>query len=390
MSLERKISSSLPQDRRHRRFSCFISSREQGLPKMDNYTVAPEDDYDVFITHDLDCCVTEKPPTPELISAQQVLGFCCAVFAVGLLDNAVAVFMLVRYKGLKNVGTIYLLNLAAANLCFLLPLPFWAHAAALGESPGSGTCRVLVGLHSTGLFSETLFNILLLVQGYKVFSQGRLSSALTSVPGSVVTSILAWVTAIALALPESVLYRPQREREKPKCAFGKPHFLPIEEPFWKHFLTLKMNILILGFPLLVFVFCCGQLRKTQTTRERQSDLRKLVLVIMGVFLWMWAPYSIVLFLFEFWEHSSLQDDKNSYHLEASIQVTQLIATAHCCVNPLICLLLDKAFTSCLCSLFPRCNDVPFQRRGDSQRATPRSGRDQTVELYHIVPQRQDT
>lgn len=358
---------------------------------MDNYTVAPENDYDVFITDDLDCCVTEKPPTPELVSAQQVLGFCSAVFAVGLLDNAVAVFMLVRYKGLKNVGSIYLLNLAAANLCFLLPLPFWAHAAALGESPGDGTCRALVGLHSTGLYSETLFNILLLVQGYKVFSPGRLSSALTSVPGSVVTSILAWVIAIALSLPESVFYRPERGREKPKCAFGKPHFLPIEEPFWKHFLTLKMNVLVLVFPLLVFIFCCGQLRKTQTTRERQNDLRKLVLAITGVFLWMWAPYGIVLLLFEFREHSSLQDEKNSYHLEASIQVTQLIATAHCCVNPLICLLFDKAFTSYLCSLFPQCNDAPFQRRReDSQGATPRSGRDQTVELYHIVPQRQDT
>lgn len=356
---------------------------------MDNSTVAPEDDYDVFIKDDLDCCVTEKPLTPELVSAQQVLRFCCSVFAVGLLDNALAAFILVRYKGHKNVGTIYLLNLAAANLCFLLPLPFWAHAAAFGESPGNGTCRVLVGLHSTGLYSETLFNILLLVQGYKVLSQGRLASTLASVPGSVVTSILAWAIATALSLPESVLYWPQRERQKPKCAFGKPHFLPIEEPGWKHFLTLKMNILVLGFPLLVFIFCCWQMRKTQTTRERQNDLRKLAPIIMGVFLWMWAPYCVVLFLFEFREHSSLQDE-NSYHLEASIQVTQLIATAHCCVNPLICLLLNKAFTKYLCSLFPRCNDALFQRHGDSQRATPRSGHDQTIELYHSVPQRQDT
>lgn len=357
---------------------------------MDNYTVAPEDDYEVFITDDPDCCVTEKPLTPELVSAQQVLQFCCAVFAVGLLDNALAAFILVRYKGLKNVGNIYLLNLAAANLCFLLPLPFWAHAAALGESPGNGTCRVLVALHSTGLYSETLFSILLLVQGCKVFSRGRLSCVLTSVSGGGVTSILAWATATALSLPESVLYRPQREREKLKCAFGKPHFLPIEEPFWKHFLTLKMNILVLGFPLLVFIFCCGHMRKMQTVRERQNGLQKLAPVITGVFLWMWAPYSIVLFLFEFREHTSLQGEKNSYHLEASIQVTQLIATTHCCVNPLICLLLDKTFTKYLCSLFPRCNDAPFQRHGDSQRATPRSGHDQTIELYRSVPQRQDT
>lgn len=328
---------------------------------MDSYTVAPEDDYDVLIQDDLDSHEMEQALTPELLSAQQVLQFCCSVFAVGLLDNALAVFILVKYKGLKNVGNIYFLNLAVSNLCFLLPLPFWAHTATHGGSPGNATCNVLVGLHSTGLYSETLFNILLLVLGYKLFSQGTLSSTFMTVPGGVVTSILAWTMAIALSLPESVFYQPRMERQKHKCAFGKPHFLLVEEPFWKYFLTSKMNILVLGFPLVVFILCCGQMRKTQAFRERQNDLRKLGFVIMAVFLLMWAPYNIVLFLSEFQEHLSLQDEKSSYLLDASVQVTQLIAITHCCVNPLLCLLFDKAFTRYLCSLFPRCNDTPFQK-----------------------------
>ncbi|KAL6031524.1 hypothetical protein STEG23_005902 [Scotinomys teguina] len=356
---------------------------------MDNHTAAPEDDYDVLIQDDLDGSEMDQAPTPQLLSAQQVLQIYCSVFVVGLLTNALAVFILARYKGLRNVGNIYFLNLALSNLCFLLPLPLWAHTAAHGESPGNGTCKVLVGFHSTGLYSETLVNVLLLVQGYKVFSQGRLASIFTTVPGSVITSVLAWVAAIALALPEAVFYQLPMERQGHKCAFGKPHFLPIEEPSWRHFLTLKMVLLVLGFPLVVFLLCCGHMRKTRAFRERQNNLRKLAFVVTGVFLLMWAPYSIALLLSEFQEHLSLQDEKSSYHLDASIQVTQLIATTHCCVNPLICLLLDKAFKSYLCSLFPRCSDIPFQSGGDSHRAVPRGGHDQPIELHSSLHQGQD-
>lgn len=357
---------------------------------MDSYTVAPEDEYDVLIEGDLDNSgAADQVPVPEFLSAQQVLRFCCAVFAAGLLDNVLAVFILVKYKGLKNLGNIYFLNLALSNLCFLFPLPFWAHTVAHGESPGNRTCKVLVGLHSSGLYSEALSNTLLLVQGYRVFSQGRLSSVFTTVSGGIVTCVLAWVMATALSLPESVFYEPRMERQKHMCGFGKPHFLPIETPLWKYVLTSKMNILVLAFPLLVFIACYGQLRRTQSFRGRQCDLRKAALVITGVFLLMWAPYNIVLFLTAFQEHLSLQGEKSSYHLDASVQVTQLIATTHCCVNPFLYLLLDKAFTGYLRSLFPRCNDIPYQSSGDSRQVTPREGHGRPIELHSTLHQRQD-
>ncbi|XP_052043061.1 C-C chemokine receptor-like 2 [Apodemus sylvaticus] len=356
---------------------------------MDNYTVAPEDEYDVLIEDDLDISGTDQVPTPEFLSAQQVLQFCCVVFAVGLLENGLVVLVLVRYKGLGNLGNIYFLNLALSNLCFLLPLPFWAHAAAHGESPGNATCKVLVGLHSAGLYSETLSDILLLVQGYRAFSRGRLSSIFTTVSGGIVACALAWVVATALSLPESVFYEPRVKRQNHRCGFGKPHFLPIEAPLWKYVLTLKMNILVLAFPLLVFIFCFSQMRKMQRFRERRCDLRKPALIITGMFLLMWAPYNIVLFLCAFQEHLSLQNEKSRYLLDASVQVTQLIATTHCCVNPLLYLLLDKAFMSYLRSVFPRCNDIPFQSSRGSQPATSREDHGRPLELYSTLHQRQD-
>ncbi|XP_008828693.1 C-C chemokine receptor-like 2 [Nannospalax galili] len=347
---------------------------------MDNYTVAPEDEYDIFIEDHLENSGLDQHH-PELLSAQQVLQFCSTVFAVGLVNNILAVFILVKYKELKHAGNIYFLNLTVSNLCFLLPLPFWAHAVLQGESPRSSTCKVLIGTHSTSLYSEAFFNILLLLQGYQVFSHGRwLSSAPQKVTVGIVPSVLAWIVAILATLPEFVFYKPQLDRQSYTCAFARPHFLPIEEPFWKCVLTLKTNVLVLVSPLMVFIFCWMRMRKTRSFGERQYNLCRLASVIMGVFLLMWAPYNTVLFLSTFQEHLSLQDEKSSYNLDTSVQVTQMVATTHCCVNPLLYLFLDRNFRKYLCSLFPRCNESPFPSSGDSVQAAPRDSHDLSTEL----------
>ena len=67
---------------------------------MANYTSAPEDDYDVFIEDDLSDDEIEPctPYDPKILSAQLVPYLYTTVFMVGLLDNILVVFILVKYK----------------------------------------------------------------------------------------------------------------------------------------------------------------------------------------------------------------------------------------------------------------------------------------------------
>ena len=99
---------------------------------MANYTSAPEDDYDVFIEDDVSNNKIEPctPYDPKILSAQLVPYLYTTVFLVGLLDNILVVFILVKCKGLKQAENISFLNLALSNLGFLLTLPFWAYAAS--------------------------------------------------------------------------------------------------------------------------------------------------------------------------------------------------------------------------------------------------------------------
>ncbi|XP_052497587.1 C-C chemokine receptor-like 2 isoform X2 [Budorcas taxicolor] len=353
---------------------------EEGL-KMANYTSAPEDDYDVLIEDDLSNSKIEPcvPYDPKILSAQLVPSLYTTVFIVGLLDNILVVFILVKYKGLKQAENICFLNLALSNLGFLLTLPFWAYAASHGEGFDDPLCKILLMLYSIGLYSEAFFNILLTVQRYKEFFHVRRRfSACRTVAGSILMSALVWVTATLVTLPELVFYKPQMESQKSKCFFTGLHFLPDDETFWKHFLTLKMNILGFLLPLFAFVYCYVRMRKTLQFRKRNYGLFKLVFTIMAVFLLMWGPYNITLFLSAFNEHVSLHGCASSYNLNKSVQITRIIATTHCFINPLLYMFLDKAFRKHLSRLCCLCSDAAPQPTEEPAQGT--SG-----EEYYLSP-----
>ncbi|XP_037376182.1 C-C chemokine receptor-like 2 [Talpa occidentalis] len=326
---------------------------------MANYTPAPEDEYDVLIEGDLNDHDLEATWCPQYdtrtLSAGLVPQLYSALFMAGILGHTWLVFVLVKYKGLRHVENIYFLNLTISNLCFLFTLPLWAHTASHGGILGDPMCKIVTGLYSVGLYSEALWNTLLIVQRYLVFFDvRRISSAARTMTCSIIASVLAWGTVFLVTLPELMFYKPKVEGQ---CSFNKPSFLPAEEPFWKHFLTLKMNILGLLFPLIISIFCYLQMRKTLRFQERRYNLFKLVFAIMVIFLLMWGPYNIVLFLATFKEFFSLHDCKSTYHLDGGVQITKFLAASHCCVNPLLFMFLNKTFRKCLC---PLCGNTPLQ------------------------------
>ncbi|KAF7485494.1 hypothetical protein GHT09_003017 [Marmota monax] len=121
-----------------------------------------------------------------------------------------------------------------------------------------------------------------------------------------------------------------------------------------------MNILVLVFPLLIFVFCYVRMRNRQRFRESPPDLSRLPFALTALFLLMWAPYNIVLFLSAFKEHFSLHDCKGIYRLDKSVQVTEIVAIALCCLTPLLCVFRNRTLRRYLCRRLLWCNDTSPQ------------------------------
>lgn len=342
---------------------------------MDNYTSAPEDDYDVLIEDDLNSGELERCDRydTKILEARVVPQLSTTVFLVGLLGSLLVMLILVKHKGLKHTENIYLLNLAISNLCFLLALPFWAYTATHGGVLDTPFCKILVVLYSIGLYSEAFFNVLLTVQRYLVFFPVSVPLITRTTRWGIISSGLAWVLATLVIVPESMFYKARMESQTYRCFFSRPHFLLVEERAWKHFLTLKMNILVLLFPLCIFVFCYMRMRRIRRSGERRSGLSKLVFAIMAVFLLMWGPYNIALFLSTFKEYFSLHDCKNNYHLDRSVQILRIVAATHCCINPLLHMFLDPTFRRPLRCLCCGCDSSPPQSSEESAREASREG-----------------
>ncbi|XP_007949969.1 C-C chemokine receptor-like 2 [Orycteropus afer afer] len=335
---------------------------------MDNYTLAPDNEYDVLIEGDLTINDIEQCDKYDanVLPAQLVPKLYSPVFVICLLYNLLVMLILIKYKGLRHMENIYFLNLAVSNLLFSLTLPFWAYTASHGGILGDPICKILIGIYFIGLYSEACFNMLLTVHRYLVFFHVQsISLAAKTVPCGIFTSAFVWMVAVLVTLPECIVYRPQLGRQEDKCSPSKSRFLPADETSWKHFLTLKMNILGLLLPLFVFIFCYVRMRRTLRLKEIRYDLFKLVFAVMVAFLLMWAPYNIALFLSTFKEYFSLNDCKSNYGLDRGVQITEIIATTHCCVNPLLHMFVDQAFRRHLCHLLPLKNNTPLQPREES-------------------------
>ncbi|XP_039083961.1 C-C chemokine receptor-like 2 isoform X1 [Hyaena hyaena] len=334
--------------------------------KMTNYTSAPEEDYDVLIEGDLngDDMETCPPYDAKLLSSRVVPLLFSSVILAGLLGNTLAVPILAKHKGLRHTEKVYFLNVAFSNLCFLLSLPFWAYAASHGGVLGNPMCRILIAFSSTGLYSEAFFNVLLIVQRYLVFFNMRTFLPARMVRWDIVSSVLVWVLATLAVLPELAFYEPQMESQKYECFLSRPHFLPADEVKWKHFLSLKMTILGFLIPLCVLTFCYARLRKPLRCRGREDHPHNLVFAVVVVFLLMWGPYNIALCLSTFKEHFSLHDCNSSYRLDGSVQITRIVAATHCCVSPLLHVVLDTTFRRHLCHLCCLWRDRPLRATED--------------------------
>ncbi|XP_069873540.1 C-C chemokine receptor type 3 [Dipodomys merriami] len=287
------------------------------------------------------------------------------VFILGLLGNTMVLVILIKYKRLRILANIYLLNLAISDLLFLCTLPFWIHYATWGEWVwGSMLCKFISGSYYLGLYSEIFFIILLTIDRYLAIVHAVFALRTRTVMFGVITSGVTWGLAGLAALPEFIFHEFQEHLNESICS---PLYPEDEEERWKYFHVLRMNILGLALPLLLMVICYSRIVKTLLRGPGKKKFKaiRLIFIIMMVFFLFWAPYNLVLLLSVFQGLVLENSCEKSQQLDVAMQVTEVIAHTHCCVNPVIYAFVGERFRKYLRHFFQRhvlsCvgNYIPF-------------------------------
>ncbi|XP_006892174.1 PREDICTED: probable G-protein coupled receptor 25 [Elephantulus edwardii] len=267
-----------------------------------------------------------------------------AAFAVGLVGNAFVVWLLVERRGPRRLVDTFVLHLAAADLCFVLTLPLWAVAAALGGRwPfGAGLCKlssfVLAGSRCAGallLAGMSVDRYLAVVKLLDARSLRTRRCALAACCG-------VWAVALLAGLP-ALAYRGLQPLP------GEPGSQCGEEPS-DAFQGLSLFLLLLTFvlPLAITLFCYCRIsrrlrRPPHLGRARRNSLR-IIFAIESTFVGSWLPFCVLRAVFHLARLRVLPLPCSLVlALRWGLTIATCLAFVNSCANPVIYLLLDRSF-----------------------------------------------
>ncbi|KAK2855800.1 hypothetical protein Q5P01_004535 [Channa striata] len=307
----------------------------------DNYY----EDYDV-----VEPCSYTSNRSLEQVMGPYVHSIICIL---GFLGNSLVIVTYACYKRTKSMTDIFLLNVAIADLLFVLALPLIVYNEMSSWSMGQWACKLLRGTYSVNLYSGMLLLACISTDRYIAIVQARRSFRLRSQFYSRIICIIVWVCAILLSVPTFVFYHwyePSHTRDiimmhEENITFS-PHYV-CEFKFSdngtaaRSKITIPSTQLAVGFflPLLIMIFCYTAviivlLRAKNFQRHKGLQF---VLAVVAVFIICHLPYNITL-LYDTVKIFDQHTCKASETMQMAKTVTQTIAYLHCCLNPVfVCL-----------------------------------------------------
>uniref|UniRef100_A0A2K6LP74 C-X-C chemokine receptor type 6 n=1 Tax=Rhinopithecus bieti TaxID=61621 RepID=A0A2K6LP74_RHIBE len=249
---------------------------------------------------------------------------------VGLLGNGLVVLTYIYFKRLKTMTDTYLLNLAVADILFLLTLPFWAYSAAKSWVFGVHFCKLIFAIYKMSFFSGMLLLLCISIDRYVAIVQAvsahRHRARVLLI--SKLSCVGIWILATVLSIPELLYSGLQRSSSEQamRCSLITEHV--------EAFITIQVAQMVIGFlvPLLAMSFCYLVIIRT-LLQARNFERNKAIKVIIAV---------VVVFIV-FFQHGAPTSNITSSTCELSKQAQHRLTTcttawpdSPLCVNPFLC------------------------------------------------------
>ncbi|KAK6304259.1 hypothetical protein J4Q44_G00248450 [Coregonus suidteri] len=274
----------------------------------------------------------------EIVIQTYVHSFICAF---GLCGNALVIVTYAFYKKAKTMTDMYLLNVAVADLLFIVALPLIIYNEQHDWSMGSAVCKALRGAYSINLYSGMLLLACISGDRYISIVQARRSFGLRSrtLIYSRLICTAIWALAVALSIP-TVIYN---ERVEETNWLGET-ITVCQEQFKSNESARLMKVLVpslqvaMGFflPLLVMVLCYASiiltlLRAHSTQRHKAM---RVVIAVVVVFIMCHLPYNVAL-LYHTVALFKERECKKEKVILTTLTITRSVAYLHCCLNPIL-------------------------------------------------------
>ncbi|KAI4898440.1 hypothetical protein NFI96_000496 [Prochilodus magdalenae] len=263
------------------------------------------------------------------------------ICALGLVGNILVLVTYAFYRKAKTMTDVYLVNVALADLLFVIALPLIIYNELYSWSMGSLACKLLTGAYSINLYSSML--LLACISGDRYVAIVKASRSIGIRAKAQIYSrfvcLVIWLLAIVLSIPTFLYYDRYEEQDlngkmEAECGFS----------FETDTTASLMKVLVpsiqvsVGFfvPMLVMGFCYCSIVLTLLSAQNYQRHKavRVVLAVVVVFILCHLPFNILV-LVHTGNLFGERDCEAEQNILLVLSVTRSVAYLHCCLNPIL-------------------------------------------------------
>lgn len=274
------------------------------------------------------------------------------VFIFSFIGNSVVVFVVCYMKQGRASTDIYLMHLAIADLLFCLTLPFWAVYAHSGWIFGTPLCKILSGFQEASAYGGVFLLACISVDRYFAIVRAKRSLSSNNILVKVVCGVV-WLVAWILALPVAL----QRESMSvddlnENICYENLTFDSIDR--WRVIISVLRHTMGFFIPLVIMTVCygCTIFKLFHARNQQKHKAMRVILAVVVAFILCWLPFNVSVLIDTMIRQQSLHvtSCETLYTVEKMLNVTQVLAFAHCMVNPVLYAFIGQKFRNQLLSV----------------------------------------
>uniref|UniRef100_A0A8C3EKG3 F2R like trypsin receptor 1 n=1 Tax=Corvus moneduloides TaxID=1196302 RepID=A0A8C3EKG3_CORMO len=267
------------------------------------------------------------------------------VFIIGLPSNAMALWVFFFRTKKKHPAVIYMVNLALADLLFVVwfPLKISYHLNGNNWLFGEGLCKVLVGFFYGNMYCSILFMTCLSVQRYWVVVNPIVHSKKKS-EIALGISIAIWILILLGTIP---LYLVNQTTYISNLNITTCHdVLPenvLAHDMFNYFLSLAIGLFLI--PAIITAVAYILMIKTLSasivdvsTGKKRKRAIKLIVVVLSMYLICFTPSNVLIIV-----HYLLLKAYSQSHLYVWYVTALCLSTLNSCIDPFIYYYISKDF-----------------------------------------------
>ncbi|XP_028293616.1 B1 bradykinin receptor [Gouania willdenowi] len=295
---------------------------------------------------------------------------------LGIFFNGFVLAVFIANRDRLTVADIYLSNLAMADLLLLCGLPFWAMNILyeFNWPYGDALCKMVNSVIVINFYTSIYTLVMISIDRYLALVKTMKARWLRRTLYAKVTCFILWILGLLLSTPTLVHRKVVfiEEYQMTACILDYPH-----DSYWKLAHQILMNIAGFMLPVLVIVFCSGNIIKVLAQRKENvgfqdtHDNKAIILVYLVTLLFVlcWGPFQVFTVLDTLCDVRVLDETLWSHTLDVGGQVSVYLAFLNSTLNPLLYVFSGQYFKRKVIAIYKR---TRYQRRGSDMTTYQRS------------------